>query len=50
MDSRGGMVVTGENRRTLRKNCSSATFSTTNPTGLAPLRARASAMKGPPEP
>jgi hypothetical protein len=30
-----GMILTGENRRTRRKTCPSATLSTTNPTGLA---------------
>jgi hypothetical protein len=28
----GGMILTGENRRTRRKTCPSATLSTTNPT------------------
>jgi hypothetical protein len=32
MESHGGMILTGENRRTRRKTCPSATFSTTNPT------------------
>jgi hypothetical protein len=29
-------IVTGENRRTRRKTCPSATLSTTNPTGIDP--------------
>jgi hypothetical protein len=32
MESNGGMILTGENQRTLRRTCSSATLSTTNPT------------------
>jgi hypothetical protein len=31
MESHGGMIWTGENRRTRRKTCPSATLSTTNP-------------------
>jgi hypothetical protein len=31
LESDGGMILTGESRRTLRKTCPSATFSTTNP-------------------
>jgi hypothetical protein len=31
-ESHGGMILTGENRRTRRKTCSSATLSATNPT------------------
>jgi hypothetical protein len=32
MESHGGIIFTGENRRTLRKTCPIATLSTTNPT------------------
>jgi hypothetical protein len=32
----GGMIMTGENRRTRRKTCLSATLSTTNPTWIDP--------------
>jgi hypothetical protein len=32
LESDGGMILTGENRRTRRKTCPSATLSTTNPT------------------
>jgi hypothetical protein len=32
MESYDGMILTGENRRTQRKICPSATLSTTNPT------------------
>jgi len=32
MESHGGIILTGENRRTRRKTCPSATLSTTNPT------------------
>jgi hypothetical protein len=42
----GGMIQTGENRRTRRETCPSATLSTTNPTGLTRAWTRASAMKG----
>jgi hypothetical protein len=31
MESDGGMILTGENRRTRKKTCPSATLSTTNP-------------------
>jgi hypothetical protein len=31
LESDGGMILTGENRRILRKTCPSATLSTTNP-------------------
>jgi hypothetical protein len=31
MESKGGMILTGENRRTPRETCPSATFSATNP-------------------
>jgi hypothetical protein len=31
MDSHDGMILTGENRRTRKKTCPSATLSTTNP-------------------
>jgi hypothetical protein len=34
LESDGGMILTGENRRTLRKTCPSATLSTTNPTWI----------------
>jgi hypothetical protein len=34
LESNGGMILTGENRRTRRKNCPSATLSTTNPTWI----------------
>jgi hypothetical protein len=36
LESDGGMILTGENRRTLRKTCPSATLSTTNPTQIVP--------------
>jgi hypothetical protein len=36
MENDGGMVLTGENRRTQRIICPSATFSTTNPTWIDP--------------
>jgi hypothetical protein len=42
----GGMILTGENRRTLRKTCLSATLSTTNPTGLTGVRTQAVAVTG----
>jgi hypothetical protein len=32
MEDNGGMILTGDNRRTRRKTCPIATFSTTNPT------------------
>jgi hypothetical protein len=32
----GGMILTGENRRTRRKTCPSATLSSTNPTWIDP--------------
>jgi hypothetical protein len=35
-ESHGGMILTGENRRTLRKTCPSATLSATNPTCIDP--------------
>jgi hypothetical protein len=35
-ESDGGMILTGENRRTRRKTCPSATLSTTNPTWIGP--------------
>jgi hypothetical protein len=35
-ESDGGMILTGENRRTRRKTCPSATLSTTNPTCIDP--------------
>jgi hypothetical protein len=34
LESDGGMISTGENRRTQRKTCPSATLSTTNPTWI----------------
>jgi hypothetical protein len=34
LESDGGMILTGENRRTERKTCPSATLSTTNPTWI----------------
>jgi hypothetical protein len=34
LESDGGMISTGENRRTWRKTCPSATLSTTNPTWI----------------
>jgi hypothetical protein len=37
MESDGGMILTGENRRNLRKTCPSATLSTTNPTWIEPV-------------
>jgi hypothetical protein len=36
LKSDGGMILTGENRRTRRKICPSATLSTTNPTRVDP--------------
>jgi hypothetical protein len=36
LESDDGMILTGENRRTQRKTCSSATLSTTNPTWIEP--------------
>jgi hypothetical protein len=36
LESEGGMILTGENRRTRRKTCPSATLSTTNPTWIVP--------------
>jgi hypothetical protein len=36
MESDGGMILTGENRRTRRKTCPSATLSTINPTQIDP--------------
>jgi hypothetical protein len=36
LESDGGMISTGENRRTRRKTCPSATLSTTNPTWIHP--------------
>jgi hypothetical protein len=36
MEKHGGMVLTGENQRTCRKSCPSATLSTTNPTQTDP--------------
>jgi hypothetical protein len=36
MEHVGGMILTGENRRTRRKTCPSATLSTTNPTWIDP--------------
>jgi hypothetical protein len=38
MDNGGGMMLTGENRRTGRKPCPSATLSTTNPKWTVALR------------
>jgi hypothetical protein len=34
MESHDKMILTGENQRTRRKSCPSATFSTTNPTWI----------------
>jgi hypothetical protein len=34
MENDGGMILTGKNRRTRRKTCTSATLSTTNPTWI----------------
>jgi hypothetical protein len=34
LESDGGMILTGENRRTRRETCPSATLSTTNPTWI----------------
>jgi hypothetical protein len=39
------MILTGENRRTGRKPCPSATLSTTNPTGLTRARTLAAAVR-----
>jgi hypothetical protein len=36
LESDGGMILTGENRRTRRKTCPSATLSATNPTWIDP--------------
>jgi hypothetical protein len=36
LESDGGMILTGENRRTRRKTCPSVTLSTTNPTWIDP--------------
>jgi hypothetical protein len=36
MESDGGMILTGKNRRTWRKTCPSVTFSATNPTYIYP--------------
>jgi len=36
MESHGGMILTGENRKTRRETCPSATLSTTNPTWTDP--------------
>jgi hypothetical protein len=36
LESDGGVIMTGENRRTQRKSCPSATLSTTNPTWIDP--------------
>jgi hypothetical protein len=36
MESHGGNILTGENRRTGRKTCPSATLSTINPTWTLP--------------
>jgi hypothetical protein len=36
LESDGGMILTGENRRTQRKTCPIATLSTTNPTWIDP--------------
>jgi hypothetical protein len=36
LESDGGMILTGEKRRTLRKTCPSATLPTTNPTWIDP--------------
>jgi hypothetical protein len=44
--SSGVMTLTGENRRTRRKTCPSATISTTNPTGLTWAQTRADAVSG----
>jgi hypothetical protein len=43
--SSGGIILTGENRRTRRETCPSATLSTTNPTGLNSEQTRASAVR-----
>jgi hypothetical protein len=37
LESDGGIILTGENRRTRRKTCPSATLSTTNPTWIQPV-------------
>jgi hypothetical protein len=36
LESDGGMILTGENRRTRRKTCPSGPLSTTNPTWIDP--------------
>jgi hypothetical protein len=42
----GGMVLTGENRKSRRKACPSVILSTTNPTGLTWARTHATAVRG----
>jgi hypothetical protein len=46
MESLGGMILTGENRRTRRRTCPSTTLSTKNPTWTDRARTRASAVRG----
>jgi hypothetical protein len=36
LESDGGIILTGENRRTRRETCPSVTFSTINPTWIEP--------------
>jgi hypothetical protein len=43
--AQGGIILTGENRRTRRKTCPSAIFSITNPTGLTRARTRTAAVR-----
>jgi hypothetical protein len=46
VEPHGGMILTGENRRTRRKTCPNATLSTTNPTGLTLALTRAAEVRG----
>jgi hypothetical protein len=46
MERGGVMILTGENRKTLRKTCSSATSSNANPTWTDPDATRASVVSG----
>jgi hypothetical protein len=46
VESQGAMILTGENRRTRRETCPSATLSTANPLELTRIRTRSSAVRG----
>jgi hypothetical protein len=46
MENDGGMILTGENRRTRRETCPSATMSTTNPTWIDPVQTQDSVVTG----